>query len=188
MTRRVLPISDVLDRIRGGYFQLACVLPSTATWTSQLQSRRFPFGLEDLDPEASQHVLHANACCECSAWISEQAAICSQSRLILAFQEDPSGHVFDGPASIWSCHEYQVLERLHEAGRGAACLCQLSSADHRGPCRVVSDIPNLLARLSPGWPSLQLEESRLVYHQSAKEAESATVQNSAEAVLMGSQF
>ena len=123
---------DLLERIRG-YFHLVCDLPPNATWTSHLRSRRFLLGLEDLDPEASPHVLHANACCECSAWISEQAAICSQCRLILAFPEDLGGDVVDGPASIWSCHEYQMLEWLHEAERGAAWLCQLSSADHRGP-------------------------------------------------------
>ena len=71
----LLPIWDLLDRIRGGYFQLVCVLPLNETWTSQLRSRRSPFGLEDLDPEAAQQVFHANACCECSAWIAEQAAI-----------------------------------------------------------------------------------------------------------------
>ena len=86
--------SHLLDRIRGGYFQLVCVLPPNETWSSQLRSRRSPFGLEGLDPEASQHVL--------------------QCRLILAFLEDPGGDVADGPASIWSCHEYQMLEQLHE--------------------------------------------------------------------------
>ena len=131
-----LPILDLLDRVRG-YFQVVCVLPPNATWTSQFRSRSCPFGLEGLDPEAAQQVFLANACCECSAWIAEQAAIRSQCRLILAFPEDPGGDVFDGPASIWSCHEYEMLERLHEAERGAACLCRLSSADHRGPCGVV---------------------------------------------------
>ena len=129
----LLPILDLLDRIRGGYFQLVCVVPPNATWTSQLRSRRSPFGLEDLDPEAAQHVLHANACCECSAWIAKHSVICRQSRLILPFPEDLDGHDVDGPAVIWSCHEYQMLEGLHEAERGAARLCQLSSADHRGP-------------------------------------------------------
>ena len=89
-----------------------------------------------------------------------------------------------------------MLERFREAERGAACLCHLSSADHRGSSGVVSDIPNMLARPSPGWPSLELEDSRLVYqgplpkschwaprHQSAKEAEYAAVQTSAEAVV-----
>ena len=167
---------DLLDRIRAGYFQLVCFLPPTATWHSsselsdppQLRSRRSPFGLDEPDPVASQHVLNCNVCCDCSAWISEQAATCSQCRLILAFPEDVGGHASDGPASIWSCHEYQMLERLHEAERGAACLCQLSSADHRGPWKVVSDIPNLLARLSPAWPSLQLTDSRLVLRSASK--------------------
>ena len=84
----LLPILDLLDRIRGGYFQLVCVLPPDATWTSQFRSRSCPFGLEGPDREAAQQVFHANACCERSAWISEQAAICSQCRLILAFSED----------------------------------------------------------------------------------------------------
>ena len=57
-----------------------------------------------------------------------------------------------------------MLERLHKAERGAECLCRLFSADHQGRWGFVSDIPNLLARLSPGWLSLQLTDSRLVYH------------------------
>ena len=70
------------------------------------------------------------------------------------------------------------------------------------PGEVVSDILNLLARLSPGWPSLQLSHSQLgvpqvrfqspcrcvLPHQSAKGAVSAAAQNSATVVLMGSQF
>ena len=35
----LLPISDLLDRIRGGFFQLVCVLPPNATWKRQLRSR-----------------------------------------------------------------------------------------------------------------------------------------------------
>ena len=56
-----------------------------------------------------------------------------------------SGFLAKGPdnsASVWSCHEYLMLEWLHDAKRGAACLCQLSSADHRGPWGVVSHIHN----------------------------------------------
>ena len=30
---------DLLDRIRGGYFQLVFVLPPNATWTSHFRSR-----------------------------------------------------------------------------------------------------------------------------------------------------
>ena len=91
---------------------------------------------------ASQHV-RANACCECSTWISAQAASCSQCRLIQAFLEDLGGPVFDGRASIWSCHEYQILDRLHEAEGGTACLCQLSSTDHRRPWRGCLQHPQL---------------------------------------------
>ena len=40
-------ILDLPDRIRGGSFQLVCVLPPNATWTRQLRSRRFPFTLEE---------------------------------------------------------------------------------------------------------------------------------------------
>ena len=170
------PIWNLLDRIRGGFFQLVSVLPPNATWTRQLRSRRFPFGLESLGLEASQLVLHANACVRTSS--------------------HPQSVILACPASIWSCHEYQMLERLHEAKRGAACLCQLSSADHRGPWGVVSDIPNLLARLWPGWPLLKQESTQLVYQgplpkscrYAAKGAVSATVQNAADTILMGSLF
>ena len=84
----------------------------------------------------------------------------SQCHLILAFPEDPGGDVVDGPASIWSCHEWQMLERLHEAERGAAF--------GSSPRRITEDPggsspSNLLARLWPGWPSLQLSHSQLVY-------------------------
>ena len=49
---------------------------------------------------------------------------------------------------------------------------------------VVSDIPNLLARLSPD--GVHRSASKVL--PLAKEAESAPVQNSADAILMGSQF
>ena len=62
-------------------------------------------------------------------------------------------------------------------------------------------VPNLLARLSPGSPSLQLSDSVLEYqgplpkfrhcaspHKLVKEAGTASFQNSAAAVLMGSQL
>ena len=44
-----LPMLDLLDRIRAGNFQLICVLPPAATW-----SRSCPFGLDNLDPVASE--------------------------------------------------------------------------------------------------------------------------------------
>ena len=93
-----------------------------------------------------------------------------------------------------------MLENLREARRGAAFLCQLSSVDHRRPLGFISDIPDLLARLSPGWPSLQLTDTALVYtgplpkscpcalpHKQTKGAKSAEF-HSADAVLMGSLF
>ena len=102
-----LPMLDLLDRIRAGNFQLICVLPPAATWSRvrnsmlpgqpPLRSRSCPFGLDNLDPVASERALRANACCECSAWTSEQAASCSQCRLVLAFPEDFGGHWCDGP-------------------------------------------------------------------------------------------
>ena len=107
-------------------------------------------GLEDLDPDAAQQVFHANACCECSAWIAEQTAMCSQCRLILAFPEDLGGDVADCLASIWSCHEYWMLERLHEAERGAACLCQ--------PPRRITEDP---AGSSPTFPTCWLDCRRV---------------------------
>ena len=202
----LLPVLDLLDRVRSGHFQLVCVFPPAATWSQvpgqpPLRSRSCPFGLDDLDPDDTERVIHANACCEFSAWIAEQAACCSQCRLVLAFPEDFGGHYRDGPASVWACHEYQMLENLREARRGAAFLCQLSSVDHWRPLGFISDIPDLLARLSPGWPSLQPTDTALVYtgplpkscpcalpHRPTKGAKSASVPHTADAVLMGSLF
>ena len=60
--------------------------------------------LENLDPEAAQHVSHANAGCECFVWIAQQAAFCSQRRLILAL---PEVMLWAAQLSIWSCQVYQ---------------------------------------------------------------------------------
>ena len=99
--------------------------------------------LENLDPEAAQHVSHANAGCECSVWIAEQAPFCSQCRLILAFAGGIHEVMLVGGPNFQSglAKVYQRLERLTGLGLPLHCSPPLTLG-----C-VVSNIPNWLARL-----------------------------------------
>ena len=49
------------------------------------------------DSQAGQHISRANAGRESSVWITEQAAFCSQYRLILALPEDTGGQSLRSP-------------------------------------------------------------------------------------------
>ena len=72
-----------------------------------------------------------------SNWQSEQ--------LVPGFSGGSRRSFFDARSLNLVRNEYQMLERLREAERGAACLCQLSSADHRGPWRSTPTYPTCCA-------------------------------------------
>ena len=65
----LLPILDLLDRIRGGFFQLVCVLPPNATWTRQLRSRRFCVG------KSGSGGLTACPTCQCVLRVFQPSAV-----------------------------------------------------------------------------------------------------------------
>ena len=161
---------DLLDRIRAGFFQAVFVLLPASSWTharrSQhdrqrpLRSRWVPF---NGDPSSSL-LLQENTQCEFSSWVAEQALNCSTCRLILSFEEDLGGHSRDGPASIWSCREFQKLQALNEATRGSAFLCPLSSAERRKPPGILTNLSGIIPLLYVGWPSLSTVNSELLYN------------------------
>ena len=132
---------------------VAYMFMNPAPSSTTLQYHTLVQGLEDLDPEA-QHVSHANAGGECPVWTV---------RLILALPEDPGGHVLGGPTFNL------VLPRVSDVGAASRsrvkCYRSGPALLRRSPWTLggTSDIPNWLARLRPDWPSLQLEDSRLVH-------------------------
>ena len=164
---------DLLDRVRSGFFQLSCILPPASTWSRTchseppgqlpLRSRSAPFGLDCLDPAALEQVQKANQQGEFCCWIAEQTLHCPTGKLVLIFPEDLGADKNDGQSSIWSCREYQLLEGLHEARRGASFLCQLSSVDQCRPLGILSDLPALQSSLHLGWPQFTSHSSELVY-------------------------
>ena len=164
---------DLLDRVRSGFFQLSCVLPPTSTWSRArhselpgqlpLRSRSAPFGLDCLDTAALEQVQRANQQGEFCCWIAEQTLHCPTGKLVLIFPEDLGGDKNDGQSSIWLCREYQLLEGLHEARRGASFLCQLSSVGRCRPLGILSVLPALQSSLHLGWPQFTSHGSKLVY-------------------------
>ena len=166
-----------------------------------LRSRSAPFGLDGLDPAALERVQRANQQGEFYCWIAEQTLHCPVSKLVLVFPEDLGGDKNAGPSSIWSCREYQLLEGLREARRGASFLCQLSSVDQRRPLGISSDLPALQSSLHLGWPQFPSQGLQLVYegplprscgcatpHTILKGAKSGNEFHTAAANLLGSQF
>ena len=207
----LVSLLDLLDRVKSGFFQLSCVLPPASTWSRvrhselpgqlPLRSRSAPFGLDGLDPAALERVQRANQQGEFCCWIAEQILHCPVSKLVLVFPEDLGGDKNSGPSSIWSRREYQLLEGLREARRGASFLCQLSSVDQRRPLGILSDLAALQSSLHLGWPQFTSQGLQLVYvgplprscgcatpHTILKGAKSDKEFRTAAVNLLGSQF
>ena len=54
----------------------------------------------------------------------------------IVFPQDLGGHI-DGPASIWSLRECQLLESVNDT-RCLAYLCRIAGVDHKRPISVLS--------------------------------------------------
>ena len=52
---------------------------------------------------------------------------------------DFGGHLTDGPSSIWSVREFQSLEGVSDARRGADYLCQFAGAEQSRPIGVFAN-------------------------------------------------
>ena len=56
-----------------------------------------------------------------------------------------------------------TLDSLHEAKRGSAFACQLFSSDTSSVLGILSDIPEIAAKLALGWPSYSAVENSMVH-------------------------
>ena len=97
-------------------------------------------------------------------WCAEQALRCPTKAvgLTIIFPEDLGGSQ-DGPSSIWTPREFQLLEGIRDARRAAGYLRQITGADYKRPLGVFSTALHLRSRLSLGWPCLEKLHSNLVY-------------------------
>ena len=68
----------------------------------------------------------------------------------------------DDPPSPWCFREFMKLDSLHEAKRGSAFGCQLFSAD-TSTLGILSDIPEIAAKLALGWPSYSAVGNSMVH-------------------------
>ena len=129
---------DLLDHIKAGLFDLVCLLHSASTWSRlrhsdaagqpPLRTRAFPVGLSNLAPPSLQKIRSDNRILESISWCAcaEQTLLCTKpTSLFVVFPEDLGGHSRDGPTSVWSLREFQVLQEQSETCRGAGFLCQL---------------------------------------------------------------
>ena len=113
----LLPILDLLDRIRGGYFPLVCVLLPNETSTSQLRSRRSPIRVG----RSGSRGLTTCPACRCVLRVvgldrrtsSHLQSVPPDPGHVV--QTDPGGDVIDGPASSIRCWSgfMKPSEELH---------------------------------------------------------------------------
>ena len=96
-------------------------------------------------------------------WCAEQALRCPTKAvgLTIIFPEDLGGSQ-DGPSSVWTLREFQVLEGIRDARRAAGHLCQITGAHYKRPLGVFFHV-HLRSRLSLGWPCLEKLRDKLVY-------------------------
>ena len=77
---------------------------------------------------------------------TEQALLCPVHKVatILTFPEDLGGHTATRPSSLWSMKEFQTLEGLNDAHRGAVFFCQLGNTEPKSPTGVLSVTGHML--------------------------------------------
>ena len=65
--------------------------------------------------------------------------------------------------SIWALREFQSLQGVNDACRGAGFLCQLGHSEFRRPVGVPTNVAILFDKLHRGWPLLSQREQDLKY-------------------------
>ena len=165
----VLTLLDLLDHVREGYF--SCVFlspPDDPAGQQPMRTRSQPLGLDGLCPKATRIVNSTNQHAELTARFAQQALLCTAHRVatVLIIPEDLGGHTATGPPSLWSMTEFQSLEGLDDAHRGAGCSCQLRFAEQGLTTGILSNLSSASSVLYRGWPQLQpisAAASSLVY-------------------------
>ena len=90
--------------------------------------------------------------------------VCTKkTKLFVTFPEDFGTHSQEGPSSIWSLREFQLLHGVSEACRGSGFLCQLGQANFRRPIGILTNIASLFDQLYKGWPCLLHDKEDLQY-------------------------
>ena len=154
----MLTLLDLLDHVREGYF--SCVFlspPDDPVGQLPLRSRSQPLGLDGLCPKTTRIVGSTNQHSEFTARFAQQALLCTAHRVatVLIIPEDLGGHTVTGPPSLWSMTEFQSLEGLDDAHRGAGCSCQLGSAEQGLTTGILSNLSSAFSVLYRGWPQSQ---------------------------------
>ena len=158
----VLSLISLLDRIRSGWFDLICLLPSAATWSralhfgngqKPLRSRIEPFVLQSLGPNSISKVTASNQRLEFVFWFLKEALSCPTKKVgvILVLPEDLGGWLESGPSSM---QEFRSLEDYHGGRRGAVYLCQNGDRAHMRPMEIYTNLEELFFFIHLGWPEL----------------------------------
>ena len=192
----VLTLLDLLDHVREGYF--SCVFlspPDDPTGQQPMRTRSQPLGLDGLCPKATRIVSSTNQHAELTARFAQQALLCTAHRVatVLIIPEDLGGHTTTGLPSLWSMTEFQSLEGLDDAHRGAGCSCQLGFAVQGLTTGILSNLSSASSVLYRGWPQLQptsAATSSLVYRGPLQKTCSCTSQHTLTGVAhsLGSAF
>ena len=124
-----------------------------------------PLGISALDLRATRQVRQANKELESMLLCAEYALKCKTAKvgLHLIFPEDLGGHRADGPTSIWSLRESQLLEGVNDAHRYAGYLCRIAGAEHKRPIAVLSSGRYFSEDFYRGWPYFSLHNNTLSY-------------------------
>ena len=152
-------VLDLLAYVREGLFDFIHMIPPANTWSRSrhsglpgqppLRSRSAPLGLSSLSPTQDEKVRSANFFLEILASCAEQALQCAYKAvgLNLIFPEDLGGSP-EGPASIWTLREFQLLKGCRDARRAAGYLCELTGADYKRPLGFFTTSFHLRSRVS----------------------------------------
>ena len=160
-----------------------------------MRTRSQPLGLDGLCPKTTRIVCSTNQHAELTARFTQQALLCTVHRVatVLIIPEDLGGHTVTGPPSLWSMTEFQSLEGLDDAHRGAGCSCQLGLAEQGLTTGILSNLSSASSVLYRGWPQLQptsAATSSLVYRGPLQKTCSCTTQHTLTGVAhsLGSAF
>ena len=172
-----LGVLDLLDHVRGGYFDMVHIIPSAATWSRSrhsphsgqpplpLRSRSSPLGLSSLSPAETVKVNMANRALEVAAWVAEQSLQCPSKIIGLNIISPKTWEdtVYMVHLPFWVLREFRFLEGVRDARRAAAYMCQFTRSEYKRPTGSLSNCTSLRPLLFLGWPKLHCVQDSLKY-------------------------
>ena len=107
-----------------------------------MRTRSKPHGLDVVSPRDTQIIRGVNQHAELTAKFAKQELLCSVHKVatILITSEDLGGHPARGPPSLWTNTDFQTLEGVDDAHRGAGFSCQLGNAEQGHATGVSSNL------------------------------------------------